>query len=150
MTTPIAPGVSTAPSDKGPEFQLEHFKHLCEQTRYFYDKFTESFSQFIQSFSLLIGGCIYVLATKELQGVNHNALILLSDAIVALLVAGTLIRMLGHMVAWWGYRKMQHKIYLDVPAPSGWRSCWLELGMAKIVAVAGVAFCYFNPFSYLT
>lgn len=131
------------------ELQKEHFSHICAQTNYFNDKLTEAFTFFVQTYTVIVGGCIWLAIQKDLKPISREAEIWLSNGLVILLTIVTLARVIGNLTAWWGARKMQHKILSSVPLPHRFGSTWLEIILAISVAAACGLFCLENPFKVI-
>ncbi|WP_143012346.1 hypothetical protein [Methylobacterium phyllostachyos] len=132
------------------DFKLEHFKSLFELARHYNDKLTEAFTFFIQTITVIIGGCFYLVLEKKIDTAHTREFILLSDAIVTLLTIITLCRIFGNLTAWYNIRKQQFENYHGVRPPRPFRSSVMECFMAAGVVAAWGVFLYANPFAILS
>lgn len=124
---------------------VEHFKYLCEMTKYYNDKLIEVFAFFIQTLSLIAGGCFWLATKGDLTGEQQFYMFAMSDIIVGLFGLVTVCRVFGCMTSWYNIRKLQYEAFKGAREPGVMHSNIVEFIMGISVALATIAFCWANP-----
>jgi hypothetical protein len=124
----------------------KQYEFVSEQVRYHNEKIIESFNFFIQLFSAVVGGCIWLSIQKD-QNAKFPSYQTLSNAIVVIVAIVAVIRIAENLRAWHGYRSAQCRLEPSIPKPRPLRASAVEMIMILGIVVAAGLFYIFNPFA---
>jgi hypothetical protein len=130
----------------------KEYEFVSEQIRFHVDKVYESFKLFIQLFSAIVGGSIWLSAQGSPKVTTY---IYLSDFLVFLIAAPSIIMIVEHWRAWRGYRHAQNRLggkdengkeLIPLPSPIlSWSSA-TEFAMIGTMIIGTCLFWVWNPF----
>jgi hypothetical protein len=127
----------------------KQYEFVSEQIRFHVNKIYDSFKLFIQLFSAIVGGSVWL----GLQD-NSPRFVVVSDVLVGLIAVVCLVTVFENNQAWRGYRKAQSRLggkdesgQDKIKGPSIWVSSLIEMVMALAIIVAVGLFCRYNPFT---
>lgn len=127
--------------DKGISNERQ-YEFVTTQIRYHDEKIIESFKLFIQVLSAIVGGSIFLAKEPSLHNPNYGPL---ATILVWCLGAMTIITVSVNTMAWFGFRKAEHRLNPKAPQVRHLWSYWNELAMLIVICIAVILFTLFNP-----
>ncbi len=131
----------------------KEYEFVSAQVRFHIDKIFDSFKLFIQLFSAIVGGSIWLSLQPNMVAKAHTYAAI-SNALVMLIAALCLVMVVEHNRAWRGNRKAQTRLGGKdetgkdrIPPPGSWRSSSTEIAMGLTVVAAVYLFWRYNPFT---
>jgi hypothetical protein len=132
----------------------KQYEFVSKQVRYHNEKIIGAFKLFIQLFSAIIGGTIWLSLQPHITATRALSYAHISDILVTVLALFSSLWVFENLRAWHGYRGAQHRLGgLDahgkpkIPAPRLLRASVSEAAMILIIAAATFLFWRFNPFT---
>ena len=121
--------------------ELERYKFITSQLKYFADRMRDSFKLYIQLATAIIGGFVWL----KIQPVATQGAVVLSIVPPLLLLLGVLMSALVWFdyACWYGYRKAESALIGGRFPPSFPRSAWAEIFMTlSMLVTSGGGYCW--------
>jgi hypothetical protein len=130
----------------------KQYEYVCEQINARNQYIMEYFKTFLQLFSGIVGGSIWLSLTHQISHLSRGKLAILSTVLAVLVALVTIIIILANLRSWRGHRLAQARLDADNPEP--WRiqpprvlrSSVAEGAMMAAMVIAVIVFGVFNPF----
>ena len=123
------------------------FKWVTSQIATERQRAEAAFRLYLQMFSALVGGSIWLSIQPSIAHSAHRKLAVLTDIAVTLAMAAVSVMLLGSWRAWFSYRRAQSVLMPHVPPPRRWPSGVVWGAMFLCILVATGLFWMFNPFT---
>ena len=123
----------------------QRYGFITSQIQYHNEKMIEAFNRYVQLFSAIVGGSIWLSLQKHPVGPTHYGL--LAGALVSLLTLLTVSTIVNDLDAWFGFREAETALVgpSKLVAPHRLRSCWMQYLMLLGILAACAGFWMFNP-----
>jgi hypothetical protein len=116
----------------------------------------DAFKLFIQIFSAIVGGSVWLATTEKIQSEAKSQYATLSSLLVVVLTLAMTVMIVDALRGWYANRKAQVQLGgLDpagrpnIPPPRIPPSGISEMAMTMTMIAAASGFCLFNPFTRL-
>jgi hypothetical protein len=133
----------------------KQFEYLGSQVKKHVQRSIEAFKLFLQIFSAIVGGSIWLSLQSSLTSPFRHRYVILTDAAAILLAAVVIVMVLDNLRAWRGYRIAMSNLAgkrpdgdYAIPLPL-MRSAITERAILFGIAVVTMLFCFENPFAAL-
>lgn len=130
----------------------KQFEHVTARIRQHEENRLAAFRLFIQNFSAILGGSIYLAMDRKFGVEASFAFTYLSMTAVGVLTIVASLMIVANYATWWGYRKAQ-TVLLDGKIPGPEQSTFqrlIEIPMIIAMFIACGTFWAFNPFTLLS
>jgi hypothetical protein len=129
----------------------EQYKYLTSQISHRVERPIVVTRFFVQTFSAIVGGSIYLARGAQLGGKEHIRYIYLSDAATIVLTLVCFVVIADARRSWYGYRReltnlggRNERGTSNIQPPS-WIAHIADAAMALGIMAACCVFCWFNP-----
>jgi len=130
----------------------KQFEFVSAQISFFGQRQLDVFKLFLQLFSAIVGGSIWISLNKEILDANKAKLAWLSIILVWLILFIISVFAGENLRSWHGYRKASARLDDDnpnqehrIPPPRWWPRMMWEIVAISGMAVAALLFSIFNP-----
>ncbi len=113
----------------------------------------DAFKLFIQIFTAIVGGSVWLATTEKIQPAAKSQYAILSSLVVVVVAIAMIVMVLDALRGWYANRKAQVLLGgLDdngrpnIPPPRIPPSGVSEMAMIATMIIASSGFCLFNPF----
>jgi succinate dehydrogenase hydrophobic anchor subunit len=126
----------------------KEFEYVTSQIIKHIERSVDAFKMFIQLFSAIVGGAIWLSSQPTVTAESSKAYLNLSNVLMLLVTLIASVMVFENYRVWWGYRIAQSTLVPHVRKP---RWTGVTTGVVMIVCmVAGcILFWRFNPFSLI-
>jgi hypothetical protein len=125
--------------------KLERYKFVTGRQGYFTDLAKETFGSFARTFAAFVAGAVTLISLRKQLELHPTVVVALLDAIAVLLTLAAVISV-GQIAfclkRWYGFRKAECEINLEVPKPEPW--AWLFEGMYCVAILAAIAVAWWG------
>lgn len=131
----------------------KQYEFLTSQTTAHSERSLDAFKLFIQIFSAIVGGSIWLSVQGRWTLDQRHSFSTLSNILVCLIAFVTIAMISDNLRAWHGYRVAISKLSENeqgisaIPAPRMLTSPITEFSILSGLLIASAIFIYFNPFS---
>jgi hypothetical protein len=123
------------------------YRWLTSQIADRVNKCTDALKLFVQMFSAIVGGSIYLASAQTLTPAMPLTYRWLSSVATLLLTGVCVAIIIDARRSWCGYRRSLTTLFPEIPAPKVIRSSFVPAVMVLGMLIAAALFCcWFNPF----